>query len=75
MSFKVNGNLDELTESSGLASAMGVYISDGDVYVGGRIRLCYIHHVLENGELITVASGTVSSTSGGHIAVKGNDVI
>lgn len=75
--FEVDGHLEELTESSGFASATDVYVSDGDVYVGGiKNESGSVTSIVywKNGELITVASGTLGNTSGGSIAVKDNDV-
>lgn len=75
--FEVDGHLEELTESSGFASATDVYVSDGDVYVGGiKNESGSVTSIVywKNGELVTVASGTLGNTSGGSIAVKDNDV-
>src|SRR5690606_37418807 len=75
--FEVDGHLEELTESSGFASARDIYVSDGDVCVGGiKNESGSVTSIVywKNGELVTVASGTLGNTSGGSIAVKGNDV-
>ncbi len=75
--FEADGHLEELTESSGFASARDVYVADGDVYVGGiKNESSYVTSIVywKNGELVTVASGALGSTGGGSIAVKGNDV-
>lgn len=75
--FEVDGHLEELTESSGFASAKDIYVSDGNVYVGGiKNESGSVTSIVywKNGELVTVASGTLGNTSGGSIAVKGNDV-
>ncbi len=75
--FEVDGHLEELTESSGFASATDVYVSDGDMYVGGiKNESGSVTSIVywKNGELVTVASGTLGNTSGGSIAVKDNDV-
>lgn len=75
--FEVDGNFEELTESSGFASATDIYVSDGDMYIGGiKNESGSVTSIVywKNGELVTVASGTLGNTSGGSIAVKGNDV-
>src|SRR5690606_14789900 len=75
--FEIDGHLEELTESSGFASAKDIYVTDGDVYVSGiKNESSYVTSMAywKNGELVTVASGAVGSTDGGHIAVKGDDV-
>lgn len=75
--FEVDGHLEELTGSNGFASAKDIYVTDGDVYVGGiKNESSYVTSIVywKNGELVTVASGALGSTGGGSIAVKGNDV-
>lgn len=75
--FEVDGHLEELTGSNGFASAKDIYVTDGDVYVGGiKNESSYVTSIVywKNGALVTVASGALGSTGGGSIAVKGNDV-
>lgn len=72
-----DGSFEELSESNGFASGQGVYVSDGHVYIGGiKNESSYVTSVVywKDGELVTVASGTLGSTGGGPVAVKGEDV-
>lgn len=72
-----DGIFEELSESNGFASGHGVYVADGHVYIGGiKNESSYVTSVVywKDGELVAVASGTLGSTGGGPVAVKGEDV-
>lgn len=72
-----NNNFAELTESNGFASGKDICVANGDIYIGGiKNESASVTSIVywKNGELVTVASGALGSTSGGSIIVKGNDV-
>lgn len=72
-----NNNFDELTESNGFASGKDICVSNGDIYIGGiKNESASVTSIVywKNGELVTVASGTLGSTDGGPIVVRENDV-
>lgn len=75
--YWLNDNPDELTESNGFASGKDISVANGDIYIGGiKNESDYVTSIVywKNGQLVTVASGTVGWTGGGYIVVRGDDV-
>src|SRR5690606_30231710 len=71
-----NNNFAELTESNGFASGKDICVANGDIYIGGiKNESASVTSIVywKNGELVTVASGALGSTSGGSIIVQGKD--